>query len=137
MLVPIDTECIFLKKKKTMCRFGSLSPTLFLCHSFPFSLSYSLSHSSQLSLPQSLSLSVVLFSHRPLQFPFRVNKFMHAKVQSVKCTTGLRYAMRIASAFRLCAPCVLCYGLACSFLSTPDFVSCTQICFHHTKFSTT
>lgn len=125
----------FLKKKLcvalVLCRQLSFSVTLFQ------SLHITPCHSSQLSLSQSLSLSVVLFSHRPLQFPFRVNKFMHAKVQSVKCTTGLRYAMRIASAFRLCAPCVLCYGLACSFLSTPDFVSCTQICFHHTKFSTT
>lgn len=124
--------------KKTLC------VVLVLCRQLSFSLSLFHSlyltpcHSFQLSLspPQSVSLSVVLFSHRPLQFPFRVNKFMHAKVQSVKCTTGLRYAMRIASAFRLCAPCVLCYVMVWHVVSCLHqiFVSCTQICSSHEIF---
>lgn len=116
--------------------FVANSLSLFLFSILSILLPVTPSNSLSLSPPQSVSLSVVLFSHRPLQFPFRVNKFMHAKVQSVKCTTGLQYAMRIASAFRLCAPCVLCYVMVWHVASCLHqiFVSCTQICSSHEIF---
>lgn len=63
---------------------------------------------------------------RPLQFPFRVNKFMHAKVQPVKCGTGrcVHLSFR-ASAFRICMPCVCSCDCVC--VSVCEFACCSSL----------
>lgn len=61
---------------------------------------------------------------RPLQFPFRADKFMHAKVQSVKCGTGQSYVLA-----RMHSKCIFRHAAQCICFDMRALVHCSLFLF--------